>query len=171
MALAFVSIGSNIAPEENVKKAVRLLCAEAPVKALSTVYRTEPVGGKEQPPYYNCMVMIESALPPLELKRDVLRRIEKELGRTREADKYAPRTIDLDLILYDNIVFISEELVLPDPEIRIRPFLAGPLYELAPGLIMPDSKEPISAIAARVRGADMQPLTAYTDQLKKELAL
>jgi 2-amino-4-hydroxy-6-hydroxymethyldihydropteridine diphosphokinase len=170
MARAFVSIGSNIDPEENLIKAIRLLKAEAQVRAISTVYLTEPVGGKGQPSYYNCMVEIESALPPLELKCEVLRRIEDKLGRVREEDRFAPRAIDLDLVLYDNVVLKNAELVLPDPEIRSRPFLAGPLFELAPDLIMPDSKEPIAAIASRVRGGDMTPLTAYTERLKKEMA-
>ena len=171
MALAFVSIGSNVAPEDNIKKAVRLLGARALIRAISTVYLTEPVGATEQPSYYNCMVKIESELPPLELKRTVLRRIEEELGRKREADRFAPRTIDLDLVLYAGVVLKTAELVLPDPEIRSRPFLAGPLFELAPDLIMPDSKEPIAVIAARMRGAGIRPLTMYTDLLKKELTL
>ncbi len=171
MARAFVSIGSNIAPELNVARALRLLAAKTSLRAVSTVYLTEPVGGADQPSYYNCMAMLESDMPPLELKQGVLHGIEDELGRTRQEDRNAPRTIDLDLVLYNDVVLKTDSLVLPDPEIRSRPFLAGPLYELAPDLIMPDSKEPIAAIAAQVRGPGMQPLTAYTEQLKKELTL
>jgi 2-amino-4-hydroxy-6-hydroxymethyldihydropteridine diphosphokinase len=170
MAQAFVSIGSNIDPEENVSKAVGLLAKQARITGLSTVYVTEPVGRPGQPPYYNCVVALDTPLLPLELKRTVLRRIEDELGRMRGEDKFAPRTIDLDLIIYDDVVMKTGELTLPDPEIRTRPFLAGPLFELAPNLIMPDSKEPIAKIAARMRDSGMTPLVAYTNRLIREIA-
>ncbi len=167
MTQAFVSVGSNIEPEENVSKAIGLLAKQVRITGLSTVYVTEPVGRPKQPAYYNCIIAIDTALAPLELKRTVLRRIEEELGRVRKKDKFAPRTIDLDLILYGNVVMKTGELVLPDPEIRSRSFLVGPLFELAPNLIMPDSKEPISIVAARIQG-DMKPLIAYTNRLLRE---
>jgi 2-amino-4-hydroxy-6-hydroxymethyldihydropteridine diphosphokinase len=169
MAQAFVSIGSNIDPEENVRKAIGLLAKQVRITGLSTVYVTEPVGRPGQPPYYNCVVAIDTPLAPLELKQTVLRRIEDELGRVRGEDKFAPRTIDLDLIIYDDVVMKTGELTLPDPEIRTRPFLAGPLFELAPNLIMPDSKEPIAKIAARMRDSGMTPLIAYTNRLIREI--
>jgi dihydroneopterin aldolase/2-amino-4-hydroxy-6-hydroxymethyldihydropteridine diphosphokinase len=169
MARAFVSIGSNIDPEENVSKAIGLLNRQVRILGISTVYVTEPVGRPEQPAYYNCVISIDTPLLPLELKRTVLRPIEDGLGRVRGEDRFSPRTIDLDLVLYEDLVIQSGELTLPDPEIRSRPFLAGPLFELAPNLIMPDSKEPIAAIAARMRGSDMKPLVAYTNRLIREI--
>jgi 2-amino-4-hydroxy-6-hydroxymethyldihydropteridine diphosphokinase len=169
MAQAFVSMGSNIDPEENVSKAIGLLNGKVRIVGISTVYLTEPVGRPDQSPYYNCVVAIDTPLPPLELKRTVLRPIENELGRTRSEDRYAPRAIDLDLVIYGDVVMRTGELTLPDPEIRNRPFLAGPLSELAPNLIMPDSKEPIAAIASRIRGGDMKPLVAYTKRLIREI--
>jgi 2-amino-4-hydroxy-6-hydroxymethyldihydropteridine diphosphokinase len=168
MALAFVSVGSNIDPEKNVSAAVKLLASAVHIRAISTVYATPPWEQPGQPDFYNCVISVETPLPPLDLKHTVLRRIETELGRVRSEDKSAPRTIDLDLILYDDVVLKTEELILPDPEIRNRPFLAGPLYELAPNLIMPDSREPLKAIAARVRG-DLKPLFAYSERLQKEI--
>ncbi len=169
MARAFVSVGSNIVPEENVIKAFRLLRNRVAVRAVSTVYLTEPVGPAEQPPYYNCVAEIETRLPPLELKRGVLRRIEDDLGRKRGGNRYAPRTIDLDLILYGDITMNTQEITLPDPDIPHRSFLAAALYELAPDLILPDSGEPIAEIAARARRAGIRPLAEYTDRLKGEL--
>jgi len=169
MAQAFVSIGSNIDPEENVSKALGLLKRQARIIGISTVYLTEPVERPDQPAYYNCVVVLDTPLPPLELKQTVLRRIEDELGRVRKEDKFAPRTIDLDLILYGDVVMKTGELVLPDPEIRNRPFLACPLFELAPNLIMPDSKEPIAVIASHMRGNGMKPLIAYTNRLIREI--
>ncbi len=168
MALAFVSIGSNIDPEENVSKAIGLLKRQVRIVGISTVYLTEPVERPDQPAYYNCVIAIETPLPPLELKHSVLRPIEDGLGRVRSKDRFSPRAIDLDLVLYEDLVIKSGELTLPDPEIRSRPFLAGPLYELAPNLIMPDSKEPIAKIAARMRGG-MKPLVAYTNRLIREI--
>ena len=169
MAQAFVSIGSNIDPEENVSKAIGLLKKQARIIGISTVYLTEPVERPDQPSYYNCVVAIDTPLPPLELKQTVLRRIEDGLGRVRTEDRFAPRTIDLDLLLYGDVVMKTGEIVLPDPEIRNRPFLAGPLYELSPSLILPDSKEPVAAIAARMRGSDMKPLFTYTNRLIREI--
>jgi len=169
MTVAFVSIGSNIAPEENVKKAVLLLGGISPIKAISTVYLTEPVGGAGQPSYYNCMVKIESALPPLELKRDVLSRIEDELGRKRGADKYAPRTIDLDLILYGDLAVTSDDLTLPDPDIVQRPFLAIGVHELAPGLVLPGSNLSIQKAASPLPRGNMKPLDHYTERIRREI--
>ena len=137
MARAFVSVGSNIDPADNVKKAVRLLGAQTRILATSTVYLTEPLGRSGQPPYYNCVLEIETGTPPLDLKLTVLRRIEDSLGRLRGSDKFAPRTIDLDLILYDDITIAGEVLTIPDPDILQRSFLAIALYELAPDLVLP----------------------------------
>jgi 2-amino-4-hydroxy-6-hydroxymethyldihydropteridine diphosphokinase len=169
MSQAFVSVGSNVEPEENVSKAIGLLKKQVRIIGISTVYLTEPVERPGQPAYYNCVIAIDTPLAPLELKQTVLRPIEDELGRVRGEDRFSPRTIDLDLVLYEDLIIKSAELTLPDPEIRTRPFLAGPLYELSPNLIMPDSKEPIAKIAARIRGNGMKPLVAYTNRLIREI--
>ncbi|HXY54465.1 MAG TPA: 2-amino-4-hydroxy-6-hydroxymethyldihydropteridine diphosphokinase [Nitrospirota bacterium] len=169
MERAFVSVGSNIDPENNVIKAVRLLGAQTHVRAISTVYLTEPIGRAGQPPYYNCMLEIETVMPPLDLKRTVLRHIEDSLGRVRNKDKFAPRTIDLDLVLYDGITMDAEELTLPDPEILHRPFLAFSLHELAPDLILPGSGARIADVAAGMQRETMNPLESYTDMLREEI--
>ena len=168
MARAFISIGSNIEPETNVKNAVHRLGSTARVTAISTVYRTEPVGPPGQPWFYNCVVEIETDLAPRELKFGLLRRIEGELGRTRNGDKFAARTIDLDLILYEELVMTTPDLALPDPDIPERPFLAIPLHELAPGLILPGSGLRIQEAAAALSPNTMKPLAAYTEHLRKE---
>jgi 2-amino-4-hydroxy-6-hydroxymethyldihydropteridine diphosphokinase len=169
MARAFISIGSNIDPESNVRNAILLLGSEVQVRAVSTVYRTEPVGHPGQQPFYNCVVEIETDLSPRDLKFHLLRRIENELGRTRGSDKFAARTIDLDLILYDDLVMITKDLTLPDPDIPRRPFLAVPLQELAPGLVLPGSGMHISAVVSAQLRIDMTPLENYTDRIRKEL--
>jgi len=169
MTRAFVSIGSNIDPEINVRNAILRLRSTARVKAVSTVYRTEPVGPPGQPPFYNCVVEIETDLAPRELKFQLLRRIESELGRTRGADRFAARTIDLDLVLYDELVMTTEDLTLPDPDILRRPFLAIPLQELAPGLVLPGSGIRISAAVQMQPRMNMTPLEDYTERIRKEI--
>jgi 2-amino-4-hydroxy-6-hydroxymethyldihydropteridine diphosphokinase len=169
MTRAFVSIGSNIDPEMNVRSAIFRLTETARVKAVSTVYRTEPVGPPGQPQFYNCVVEIETDLAPRDLKFRLLRRIESELGRTRCADRFATRTIDLDLLLYDEIVMTTEDLTLPDPDILRRPFLAISLQELAPRLVLPGSGLQISeAVLAQPRKG-MAPLENYTERIRKEI--
>jgi len=171
MARAFVSVGSNIDPETNVRDALLRLRREANIRAISTIYLTEPVGPQGQPPFYNCVIEIETALPPAELKFGVLRNIEAGLGRRRGDDKFAPRAIDLDLILYNGLVMTTPELTLPDPEIVKRPFLAFALYEIAPGLVLPGPQRSIGEAAAKLSRAGMQPLRTYTDRIRKEILL
>jgi len=168
MARAFIGIGSNIEPAKNVRAAIRSLAQQAQVVGISTVYRTDALGRPEQHTYYNCVVEIETDLAPRELKFRLLRSIESELGRTRSSDKFAPRTIDLDVILYDELVMTTPDLALPDPDIPQRPFLAIPLHELAPGLVLPGSGLRIQEAAAALSPNAMKPLAAYTEHLRKE---
>lgn len=170
MTRAFVSLGSNIEPEVNTLRAVRLLDRETQVTNISTVYLTEAEGCPgRQPAYYNCVVEIETELPPAELKHRVFRGIEAALGRVRSHNKYDARTIDLDLILYDELVMTSGDLTLPDPDILRRPFFAVPLQELAPGLTLPRYGLRIDDIAATFAGNSMKPLTGFTEKIRKDI--
>lgn len=169
MARAFISVGSNINPAENVRKAIYLLGLQARVVGVSTVYRTEPAGRPEQPLYYNCVVEIETEAPPAKLKHQILRRIEEDLGRKRSEDKYAHRTIDLDLIVYDDLALETDDLTLPDPQILHRPFLAIPLCELAPELPLPGLNRRIEEVAAALPRGSMKPLESYTKLLRSDI--
>ncbi len=169
MARAFVSVGSNIDPETNVRTALLRLSKETDLRAISTIYLTEPLGRQGQPPFYNCVIEIETSLPPAELKFGVLRNIEAGLGRRRSDDKFAPRAIDLDLILYNGLVMTTPELTLPDPEILERPFLAITLSEIASGLVLPGSQSGIGEAAAKLSRTGMQPLRTYTDRIRREI--
>ncbi len=160
MARVFVGIGSNIEPERNVREAVRRLGEAVRVTGVSTFYRTEPEGRPEQPAFYNGVVEIETDLPPEELKQTVLRRIEADLGRVRSEDKYAPRTIDLDIVIYDR--------ELCDPLVWERAFLAVPLCELVPDLVLRSGKR-ICDIAESLPRYGMEPLPEYTQQLREEV--
>ena len=168
MVRAFVGVGSNIEPAENVRRALRLLMQEMRVVGLSTVYETEPEGRSEQPPYYNCVVEIETEAAAPELKR-ALRVIEERLGRRRAADRYAPRTIDLDLLAYDELSVQTPELTLPDPDIATRAYLAAALSELAPVLALPGLGSAPSELARALPKRGMRRLDEYTAALRREV--
>jgi 2-amino-4-hydroxy-6-hydroxymethyldihydropteridine diphosphokinase len=113
----------------------------------SRVYLTEPLLRKHQHAYWNLVIEIETNIEPGKLKSEVLKATEEKLGRKRTEDKYAPRTIDIDLILYGQQCLSTRDLTIPDPEIRKRSFLAVPLYEIEPNLLLPDTNEPIKKTA------------------------
>lgn len=168
METAYIGLGSNIDPEKNLLEALRALLPEG-LKRVSAVYRTEPVGPQGQPFFYNCVAEVSTFRPPLELKYMVLRPIEEALGRRRASeDKYSARQADLDLILYGSLEVNTPELVLPDPDIYTRPFLAIPLLELAPGLVLPDGRE-LKELARSLEGKGMEELASYTALMRKEL--
>jgi len=170
MHRAFVAVGSNADPANNVRKAVHLLKRLTRVVSISTVYLTEPEGPSGQPPFYNFVIELETDLAPLEMKLQLLRPIETALGRVRTGDKFAPRTIDLDLILYDEVVLDTAELTLPAPQIVRRPFVAIPLAELAPALVLPGSGSIVAQVAAAMERKTMTPLPDVTALLKREMA-
>lgn len=165
---AFIAVGSNIEPEQNLLTALDRLKAKVPVKAVSTVYRTEPVGRPEQPSFLNGVWKILTPLPPRALKFDVLRPLEAALGRVRSEDRYAPRTIDLDILLYGNAVIREPGLEIPDPDLCRRPFLAAGVLELAPGLVLPDTGEPLHELM-RVQTAELKPAVDFTNRLRDRL--
>lgn len=168
METAYIGAGSNIEPESNLLEALRLLLPEG-LTRVSTVYRTEPVGAPGQPLFYNCVVEVVTSKPPLELKYGALRPIEEALGRKRDKkNRYSPREIDLDLIIYGSLEVNSDGLVLPDPDIYARPFLAIPLFELAPELVLPGERA-LKELAASLDTKGMEELAAYTARIRKEL--
>ncbi len=127
---AFIAVGSNVEPFVNIPAALHLLQTQVHVAACSTFYQTEPLGGgKDQPSFVNGIWRIETTLSPLDVKYDVLWRIEDRLGRVRTQDKFSGRTIDLDLILYEDLVSTRPELLLPHPDLA-RPFVWTPVKEL-----------------------------------------
>ena len=177
MPRAFIGVGSNIDPEKNVKEALRLLAIRSSVLNISTVYHTEPELRPKQPWYYNCVAEIDTELRPEELKFALLRGIEKKLGRKRTADKFAERTIDLDLLLYGDPSVESTGLFVQDPDIFQRPYLAAALLELSPSLKLrePQSLEArvpepaLSAARPEVLPSKMEILEAYSQSLRKEI--
>jgi dihydroneopterin aldolase/2-amino-4-hydroxy-6-hydroxymethyldihydropteridine diphosphokinase len=166
---AFISAGSNIDPSRHIAQALDRLTERVRVKAVSTFYRNPPVGKSGQPPFFNGVFRIATTLPPRELKLDALRSVESLLNRVRTGDKYAPRTIDLDILLYGNTVMDEKDLRIPDPDIRSRPFLAIPLLELAPDLLLPDTGERLDSLQSAKDRSDLTPLPEFTRFLRRKL--
>ncbi len=168
LSVAFLSVGSNIEPERNVVAAMELLRGRTRVAGSSTFYRTAPIGRPDQPEFINGIWRIGTALSPTQIRDELLRPIEERLGRRRCADKFAPRTIDLDLVLYDDLVRDDEVIRLPHQDLS-RPFVCVPVHELLdgagdiePGLrcrmqrLLPDSPDvppgkPLDELANRLR--------------------
>jgi len=139
----YISIGSNIDPHTHIPQALKLM-DETPglhVNRVSTFYCTPPLGRPEQDPYRNGAVGVQCDEQPDRLKFQILRPIETRIGRKRTSDAYAPRPIDLDILLFDTIVQHTDGLTLPAPDIRTRAFVAVPLVEIAPELVLPDTGE------------------------------
>lgn len=164
MVRVFIGVGSNIDPANNVQRGILLLSRFVGVRGISTFYLTAPVERPGRGAFYNGVVEVETDIPPERLKESVLQVVERELGRVRTADKYAPRPIDLDILIYDSLV---ESI---DPEIRDRPFLAIPLCELDPDLVLPGSGIKIKEIAASLSNNGMRPLYEYTERLRREVS-
>lgn len=146
---AFIELGSNIDPERYLPLAILAMRELGRIAHVSGVYETEPFGPVDQPTFLNAAVELETELPPHEL-RGRLREIEAGLGRNRSGSKYAPRTIDLDLCLYDDLVIDDGMLLLPHPDILGRPYLARSLADIDPKLPHPTREEAMGKIADRL---------------------
>lgn len=148
---ALLLLGSNIRPAECLPAARRLLEGLGRVVRTSRVWESPPVGFADQANFCNAAIHLETALPPADLK-ERLREIEAKLGRVRDPDnKNAPRTIDLDIGLYDNLVSSEPGLTIPDPEIPKRAFVAIPLAEIAP-----DTRHPVTGLRLADIAADLE---------------
>jgi 2-amino-4-hydroxy-6-hydroxymethyldihydropteridine diphosphokinase len=136
MPRVFISIGSNLGDRVlNCKKALGEISAFAKILRVSSAYETEPVGNEDQPSFINCAAEIETALPPPELLKR-LREVEDKLGRVRD-EIWGPRTIDIDLIFYDDLIVDTEELKIPHVSAHARRFVLEPICEIDPWLVHP----------------------------------
>jgi 2-amino-4-hydroxy-6-hydroxymethyldihydropteridine diphosphokinase len=147
MNRVFVVLGSNIQPEHNMREAVRRLAARCWLLAVSPVYETAPVGKTDQPNFLNAAALIETPLTAEELKEQVLLAIECELGRVRTAEKNAPRTIDLDIALFNQQVLDMGGRHVPDPDLLEHPHISVPLADLAPEYRHPETGQTLREIA------------------------
>lgn len=144
---AFVAIGSNIDSESNLRAAVRLLASRCHLLAVSPVFEARPVGKTDQPNFLNAASMVETDLSAARLKIDVLQPIEERLGRVRTEDRNAPRTIDLDVALFNKEILDLGERRIPDPDILRHPHVAVPLAYLDPQYCHPETEQTLFEIA------------------------
>ena len=142
MATAYIGLGSNIGEREyNLKIAVKLLgeTGGVVVTNVSSIYETTPIGYLNQPDFLNAVIQLDTTLDPKDLLR-ATKQIEKKEKRQRGVH-WGPRTIDLDILLYDDLELEDSELRLPHPEARERAFVLVPLVEIAPELTYPGGKK------------------------------
>lgn len=150
MTLAYVALGANLGnPILTVKSAIGNLAALAETErvATSSLYRTSPVGLKNQPDFINAVVALETQLSPAALLEQLFV-IELQFGRQRSV-RNAPRTLDLDLLLHGDCVLATSQLTLPHPRMHERAFVLAPLAEIAPQAVIP-GHGPIDALLTTV---------------------
>lgn len=135
---AFVALGSNLAePEAQIQQAFAALAylPQTRLRAQSALYRSTPVGYAEQPDFINAVALLETELTAHDLLQSLLG-IERNFGRVRDF-RNAPRTLDLDLLLYGDMIFHEAGLTLPHPRMHERAFVLLPLLEIAPACVIP----------------------------------
>ncbi len=150
MVTAYLGLGSNLGDREDYLRRAVLALAEAAelcLTGISSVYETEPVGKADQPPFLNLVLRLETELPPRRLL-ELCQKVENALGRVRE-ERWGPRTIDIDILLYGRIRVDEPDLVIPHPELPVRAFVLVPLGELEPGVRGPGGN-PVVADLARL---------------------
>ena len=133
MAIAYLGLGSNIGVrEESLNNAIAELSGVPGIQVtkISSRYETKPYGNTNQPDFINMAVEVDTNLTPLDLLETVLG-IEHELGRVR-TEIWGPRSIDIDVLLYEDLELKLTDLKVPHPEMHLRSFVIDPLYEIAP---------------------------------------
>src|SRR5581483_12251179 len=149
MAQAFIALGANLGdPHAQVRAALERIRALPGVTLLATsrFYRSAPIGPPGQPFYCNAVCAITTQWPPAMLL-GALQGIEDAAGRTRDGERWGPRLLDLDLLLYDALVLDTKALKLPHPQLHLRSFVLAPLAEIAPELMVPGRGKVVDLLA------------------------
>ena len=153
--IAAIALGSNLpssfgSPADNLREALSRLAALGNITAISTFHATDPVGYLDQPRFLNAAALLDTSLPPLDLLHSLLA-IERAMGRDRStAPPKGPRIIDLDLLLYSDLIVQTPELILPHPALHERRFVLAPLAEIAPTLQHPTLHSSIADLLAHL---------------------
>jgi 2-amino-4-hydroxy-6-hydroxymethyldihydropteridine diphosphokinase len=156
--LAYIGLGANLpsaagGPEQTLRAALRELGAAGRVVACSSLYETEPVGGVEQARFVNAVARMETELEP-EALLEFLLELERRCGRDRGRDvAKGPRTLDLDLLLMDDVAMRTPRLTLPHPGLAERRFVLEPLAEIAAELRVPGSRRTVAEMLAALPDA------------------
>ncbi|MBD1372439.1 2-amino-4-hydroxy-6-hydroxymethyldihydropteridine diphosphokinase [Hazenella sp. IB182357] len=161
---AYLGLGANLGdPIQQLKQAIKCLhltngiC----VSQISSVYQTSPVGVTDQPDFYNLVVEIQTILTPHTLLDKVLQ-VEKRLKRIRDV-KWGPRTIDIDILLYEKRQITQDDLKIPHPEMSKRAFVLIPLQEIAPDVMIPGLDQSVNQCMATL--PPEQTIQKYAEQI------
>lgn len=151
----YLALGANLGDRQaNLLQAIQAICTFASVECLSSFYETRPVGYLDQPDFLNMACQIKTELPPQELLAS-LKQIERQMGR-QSSFRNAPRPIDIDILLYDDLILKTRGLTIPHPRMSERAFVLVPLAEIAPDIVHPVSKLTISELLQRVDHSDIK---------------
>jgi 2-amino-4-hydroxy-6-hydroxymethyldihydropteridine diphosphokinase len=137
--LCIIGLGGNLdAPADRVRRAREALAGHEDIQevAFSNLYKSRPMGPEDQPDYVNAVMAIDTRLEPLPLL-DLLQSIESLEGRVRLGERWGPRTLDLDLLIYGDQVIQHPRLLVPHPGLAVREFVLHPLAEILPDLVVP----------------------------------
>ncbi len=160
MTPVFIALGANLAdPLQQIRQAVSALrqLSESQFLACSPLYGSKPMGPADQPDYVNGVVSLLTDLPPHALL-DATQAIEREQGRVRKAERWGPRTLDLDLLLYGEQMINDDRLTVPHYGMKERAFVLLPLFDLAPELVLPCGT-PLRSLATTCDRSGLAPLT------------
>lgn len=149
MSICYIALGSNL--QDPLSQATRAISAlqqipQSKVVDISPFYRSKPLGPQDQNDYLNSVIKLKTSLSPIELL-DQLQSIEKSQGRVRKDNRWGARTLDLDILLYDNLVINSERLTIPHYHMQHREFVLYPLFDITPNLTFPNGNKLTDLIA------------------------
>ena len=162
MKLAYISLGTNIEPREvYLNEALSLLSEhkEILIKKESSIYETDPVGYLDQENFLNIVIEINTSLSPTDLL-DYCQQIEQKLGRKRMI-RYGPRTIDLDILTYEDEVIHSERLIIPHPRMHERAFVLVPFKEIAPDYFLKSMGMTVDELLDQLDGEEIDGVRLY----------
>lgn len=158
---AYIGLGSNLDnPLQQIRSAAQTISDLADVddSLLSPLYSSQPVGPQDQPDYINAVMRFKTRLAPLELLKQ-LQAIENQHGRVRSI-RWGARTLDLDLLLYDDLILNLPELIVPHPELKNRSFVLYPLADIAPENLLIPGMVSLSNLLAACSAEGLQRLVA-----------
>ncbi|MHC5352205.1 2-amino-4-hydroxy-6-hydroxymethyldihydropteridine diphosphokinase [Metapseudomonas furukawaii] len=165
MERVYIGLGSNLAdPVRQLRGALNALAelSDSRLSAVSSFYASDPLGPPDQPRYMNAVACLETTLAPLQLL-DALQAIEQSQGRVRKDERWGPRTLDLDILLFGQRRIDEPRLQVPHYHMHARAFVLYPLAEIAAGLVLPDGR-PLQALleACPFEGLERLPGLAVT---------
>lgn len=141
MSICYIALGSNLNdPLAQANQAIAALkqLPNTVVTDISPFYRSKPLGPQDQNDYLNAVIKLTTSLKPIALL-DELQAIEKSQGRVRKDNRWGARTLDLDILLYDDLIIDNDRLTIPHYHMKNREFVLYPLFDISPELILPDN--------------------------------